>query len=102
MNILIYISDVTSDQNAMGEFQKKLEQLMKNSFKYIIGIALALVAIWAAYIGIKFIVAKKAEQQVEAKQMLKQFIIGCFLIFVLAVGVPLLIQTLMAWYEGAI
>ncbi len=94
------ISGVTGgDAQALDTFKGHLDKLIGQSFKYLIGIGISLVVLWAIYIGVKVLSAKKAEQRVEAKTMLKQFILGVVLIFVLAVGAPLLIQALIAWAQ---
>lgn len=93
------INEIHGDDNAIDKFTDALNKLMRDAFGWMIGIAFALIAVWAAYIGFKWVTAKKAEQQVEAKKMVKQFVVGVFVIFILAVGAPLLIQTLISWYQ---
>lgn len=91
------IAGVQGDAQGLDTFQTYLSELVNKSIKYIVGISVTLCVLWAIYIGVKVLSAKKAEQRIEAKTLLKQFILGIVLIFVLAVGAPLLIQTLVAW-----
>lgn len=91
------LSAVEGDAGAMEQFQAHLKELVKKSLGWLIGIGTILVVLWAIYIGVKVLSAKKAEQRIEAKELIKQFILGIVIIFVLIVGAPLLIQTLIAW-----
>ena len=50
-----------------------------------------------AYIGIKIAIAHRNEEKINAKDMVKQLIIGIVIIFVVAMGAPLLINGLSAW-----
>lgn len=52
-----------------------------------------------AYIGIKIIIAKKNDEKINARDMVKQLIIGIVIMFVLAVGLPLLINGLTSWFS---
>lgn len=96
-----YLLMIEGNDNAMSTFQNYLNDLIRKSLGWLIGIGSALVIIWAMYIGVKFLTAKKADQRVEAKELLKQFILGLVLIFVLVVGAPLLIQALIAWAQSS-
>lgn len=62
----------------------------------IIGFS-AVTVIWGAYLGIRIAVAKKKEQSIDARSMVKRFIIGIIVIFVFAVALPLLIKGLSVW-----
>ena len=57
----------------------------------------SVVVVWGAYIGIKVVVAKKNEEKIDARGMVKSLIIGIVITFVLAVSVPLLMQGLLSW-----
>ena len=89
-------------QNVMN-MDKSFEKLVKNSSELIDSIWIYLVigcssvvAVWGAYIGIRIAVAKKNEQKVDGKGMLKNLLIGTVVMFVLAVALPLLIKGLAA------
>lgn len=53
--------------------------------------------VWGAYIGIKIAIAHRNEEKINARDMIKNLIIGIVIIFVVAMGAPLLINGLSAW-----
>lgn len=82
---------------SLAEIVEKLKSLMDSFWIYIvIGLA-AVVAVWGAYIGIKIAIAHRNEEKVNARDMVKNLIIGIVIIFVVAMGAPLLINGLSAW-----
>ncbi len=75
----------------------KLQELMDSFWIYIVLALAAVVVIWGAYIGIKIAIAHKNEEKINARDMVKNLIIGIIIIFVVAMGAPLLIEGLAAW-----
>lgn len=75
----------------------KLSELVDSVWIYLVIGASAIVIVWGAYIGIRVTVAKKNEERINAKGMIKGLVIGIVIAFVLAVGAPLLIKGLSAW-----
>ena len=75
----------------------KLNQLMDSFWKYAIAALALVIVVWGIYIGMKIIVANRNDEKVNAKGMLKNLLIGVVVIFVIAVGAPLLIQGLESW-----
>ena len=75
----------------------KLSALMDSFWMYIVMALAAVVVVWGAYIGIKIAVAHKNEEEINAREMVKNLIIGIIIIFVVAMGAPLLISGLSAW-----
>lgn len=69
-------------------------------FLFVIALA-AVVVIWGAYIGIKIAIAHRNEEKINARDMVKNLIIGIVIIFVVAMGAPLLINGLSAWVGAA-
>ena len=57
----------------------------------------AVVVVWGAFVGIKIAIAHKNEEKINARDMVKNLIIGIIIIFVIAMGAPLLINGLSAW-----
>ena len=57
----------------------------------------AVVVIWGVYVGIKIAIAHKNEEKINARDMVKNLIVGIVIIFVIAMGAPLLINGLSAW-----
>lgn len=74
-----------------------LKTLMDSFWIYIVMALAAVVVVWGAYIGIKIAIAHKNEEKINARDMVKNLIIGIVIIFVVAMGAPLLINGLSAW-----
>ena len=74
-----------------------LKTLMDSFWVYIVIALAAVVVIWGAYIGIKIAIAHKNEEKINARDMVKNLFIGIVIIFVVAMGAPLLINGLSAW-----
>ena len=71
---------------------------LDGSLSEIIVLALAaVVVVWGAYVGIKIAIAHRNEEKINARDMVKNLIIGIIIIFVVAMGAPLLINGLSAW-----
>lgn len=90
------LTETGLDSN-LSEIVAKLQSLMDSFWLYIVIALAAVVVIWGAYIGIKIAIAHRNEEKINAKDMVKQLIIGIVIIFVVAMGAPLLINGLSAW-----
>lgn len=75
----------------------KLSELVDSFWIYIVIGCTSVVVIWGAYIGIKIAVARRREEQIDARGMVKNLIIGIVIAAVIAVGAPLLINGLSSW-----
>ena len=75
----------------------KLSELVDSFWVYIVIGCTSVVVIWGAYIGIKIAVARRREEQIDARGMVKNLIIGIVIAAVIAVGAPLLINGLSSW-----
>ena len=75
----------------------KLNELMNSFWIYIVLAMAAVVVVWGAYVGIKIAIAHKNEDKINSRDMVKSLIIGIVVMFVIAVGAPLLIEGLSAW-----
>ena len=84
-------------EKRLKAFVEKVEELIDAVWIYLVIAGGSVVTIWGAYIGIKVAVAKKNEEQINARGMVKSLIIGTVVIFVFAVAVPLLIKGLITW-----
>ena len=86
---------------AMNEnFQEiitRLESLITDFWGLTVALLTAVVVIWCVYVGVRLIVAHRNEERIDSKKMIKNLIIGVVIIFVLAVGVPLLIEGFSTW-----
>ena len=81
----------------LAEIVEKLQSLMDSFWIYIVMALAAVVVLWGAYVGIKIAIAHKNEEKINARDMVKNLIIGIVIIFVVAMGAPLLINGLSAW-----
>ena len=81
----------------LAEIVEKPQSLMDSFWIYIVMALAAVVVIWGAYVGIKIAIAHKNEEKINARDMVKNLIIGIIIIFVVAMGAPLLINGLSAW-----
>lgn len=75
---------------SLAQIVEKLKGLMDSFWVYIIIALAAVVVIWGAYIGIKIAIAHRNEEKINARDMVKNLIIGIVIIFVVAMGAPLL------------
>ena len=81
----------------MGNIVSKLNELMDSFWLYIVLAIAGVVVVWGAYVGIRIAVAHRNEEKINARDMVKNLIIGIVIIFVVAMGAPLLINGLNAW-----
>ena len=86
---------------SLGGIVTKLNELMDSFWIYIVLAMAAVVVVWGAYIGIKVAIAHKNEDKINSRDMVKNLIIGIIIMFVIAVGAPLLIEGLSAWVGTA-
>ena len=84
------------DEN-LSEIVTKLNELMNSFWVYIVLALAAVVVVWGAYVGIRIAVAHRNEEKINARDMVKSLVIGIIIIFVVAMGAPLLIMGLSAW-----
>ena len=87
----------TTLNDSLSQIVDKLKSLMDSCWIYIVIALAAVVVVWGAYIGIKIAIAHKNEEKINARDMIKNLIIGIIIIFVVAMGAPLLINGLSAW-----
>ena len=86
----------TLDGN-LAQIVEKLNGLMDSFWVYIVLALAAVVVVWGAYVGIKIAIANRNEEKINARDMVKNLIIGIIIMFVIAMGAPLLIEGLGAW-----
>ena len=82
---------------SLGGIVTKLSELMNSFWIYIVLAMAAVVVVWGAYVGIKIAIAHKNEDKINSRDMVKSLIIGIIVMFVIAMGAPLLINGLSAW-----
>lgn len=79
------------------EIVTRLEVLIGDFWGLTVTLLAAVVVIWCIYVGVRLIIAHRNEERIDSKRMIKNLIIGIVIMFVLAVGVPLLIEGLSTW-----
>lgn len=87
----------TTLNDSLAQIVGKLQTLMDSFWIYIVLALAAVVVVWGAYVGIKIAIAHRNEEKINARDMIKNLIIGIVIIFVIAMGAPLLIEGLSAW-----
>ena len=97
MNFTLLASSL---DDSLAEIVGKLQSLIDSFWIYVVLALAGVVVIWGAYIGIKIAIAHRNEEKINAKDMVKQLIIGIIIIFVVAMGAPLLINGLSAWVNA--
>ena len=90
------LAAATLDEN-LQSIITKLQTLMDSFWIYIVMALAGVVVVWGAFVGIKIAIAHKNEEKINARDMVKNLIIGIIIIFVVAMGAPLLINGLSAW-----
>ena len=85
---------------SLAEIVAKLQSLIDSFWIYVVLALAGVVVIWGAYIGIKIAIAHRNEEKINARDMIKNLIIGIIIIFVVAMGAPLLINGLSAWVNA--
>ena len=91
-----FLAETTLNGSLQG-IVDKIKTLMDSFWVYIVLALAAVVVVWGAYVGIKIAIAHKNEEKINARDMVKSLIIGIVIIFVIAMGAPLLINGLAAW-----
>ena len=87
----------TTLDGSLSQIVTNLQTLMDSFWIYIVLAMAAVVVVWGAYIGIKVAIAHRNEDKINARGMVKSLIIGIIIMFVIAMGAPLLINGLSAW-----
>ena len=84
-------------QSSFRSIVLKLQELIDSVWIYVVIAFSSVVAVWGAYIGIRVTVAKKNEEKINARGMVKQIAVGIIVMFVFAMGTPLVINGLSHW-----
>ena len=84
-------------RSTFGKIANKIVELVDSIWIYLVIGCSAVVVIWGAYIGIRLAVAKRSEQKVDSRSMVKRLVIGIVIMFVLAGALPLLVKGLALW-----
>lgn len=89
--------NVVALNNSFESIVYKIEELVNAVWIYLLIAFGSVVLVWASYIGIKIIIAKKNEEKLNSRDMIKRLIIGIIVMAVIAVCCPLFISGLSHW-----
>lgn len=102
MNLLFATLMQLAAEGDFGEISDALKDLIGQMWVPCIAVASALTVVWGVYLGIKFWSAGGDEQKKKsAKSAVISFVVGIIIIFVAAVGAPMLIAALTQWYNDS-
>lgn len=96
-SMLAAAGDTGTLENNLTDFGSQLNSLVGVIWPWLLGLGLVFIGLWGAFIGIKIIKAKKAEEKQEAKAYIKQLVLGIAVIFIIAAGLPLVVSGIAAW-----
>ena len=83
--------------NSFKAIVDKITELVNSFWKYIVLGMAGIIVVWGGYIGMRVIIAKKNEEKINARGMVKSLVIGIIVMFVIAMAGPLLIKGLSSW-----
>lgn len=72
----------------------KIETLVREIWPILIGVFAAIVVIWGAVIGIRYIIANKNDEKMNAKESVKQLLLGVLIMAAIAMAGPLVVMFL--------
>lgn len=95
--VIAMIEGRVAMETSFGAIVEKISELVNSFWIYIVLAMGATVVVWGTYLGIRVAVAKRKEEQVNARGMIKNLVIGIIVMFTIAMAVPLLINGLSWW-----
>ena len=93
----LMIGQRVQTENSFKQIVTKLEELIDTFWTYIIMAGVGVVVVWGAVIGIRIVIAKRKDEQINAYGMVKRLVIGIIVVFAIAVAGPMLIKGLSSW-----
>ncbi len=94
--MMMVLSDTS---NVFDEATKPVIQLLNSAINPILGVVVAIGAIYCILLGAKLAKAEEPQDREKAKSALKNAIIGFLLIFVLLVALKVAFPILSNWYS---
>ena len=95
--LLVIAHDRLLTVNSFKKIVENITELVNSIWIYVVLAMSGVVVVWGSFIGIRVIIAKRKEEQINSKAMLKSLLIGVIVMFTIAVVAPLLINGLSAW-----
>lgn len=84
-------------ESSFNSIVVRLSELVNSFWIYIVMVLGSAVVVWGAVIGVKIAIAKRKEEKIDSRAMLKNLIIGIIVMAGVAAFIPLLIKGLAAW-----
>lgn len=95
--VIAMIEGRVTMETSFGTIVEKISELVNSFWVYIVLAMGATVVVWGTYLGIRVAVAKRKEEQINARGMIKNLVVGIIVMFTIAMAVPLLINGLSWW-----
>lgn len=95
--VIAMIEGRVTMETSFGTIVEKISELVNSFWVYIVLAMGAIVVVWGSYLGIRVAVAKRKEEHVNARGMIKNLVVGIIVMFTIAMAVPLLINGLSWW-----
>lgn len=87
----------TTTNESLDLIVKQLKKLVNSVWVYVVTAFAAVTVVWGSVIGIKIAIAKRRDEKINARGMIKSLVIGIIVMAVIAVGAPLIITGLSVW-----
>lgn len=101
MNLNSIYPVILAGGNAFDEMSRPIIELINSALNPALAIVGALGAIYCILLGVKLAKAEEPQDQMKAKQALKNAIIGFVMIFVLMVLLKIGLNVLKTWMENS-
>lgn len=88
-------------ESSFRRIVQRLCELVDSFWIYIVLAMAAVVVVWGAYIGMRIAIAKRKEEQINAREMVKNLLIGLLIMAIIGSSVPLLLMGMDSWFIWA-
>lgn len=87
---MFYLLNAATADDIVG----KIETLVREIWPILVGVFAAVIVIWGAIIGIRYIIANKNDEKMNAKDSVKQLLLGIVIMAAIAMAGPLFVTFL--------
>lgn len=95
--VIAMIEGRVAMETSFGTIVEKIAELVNSFWMYIVLAMGIVVVVWSSYLGIQVAIAKRKEEQINARGMIKNLVIGIIVMFTIAMAIPLFINGLSWW-----
>lgn len=95
--VIAMIEGRVTMETSFGTIVEKIAELVNSFWIYIVLAMGTVVVVWSSYLGIRIAIAKRKEEQINARGMIKNLVVGIIVMFTIAMAIPLLINGLSWW-----